>query len=143
MKIDELMFGDIVDVHRYECVVDGGQYAQWNEYGKVVGITDSYITIKYIGREDDYSFEDVEEKDINPIPLGSEILKKNGFWYEHNVGYVIEEYGYEIIYSLWDHNLRILKNREQILNLDYLDEMCVHELQHILKLFNIDKEIEL
>ena len=80
---------------------------------------------------------------FTPIPLTTEILEKIGFWYEQNVGYVMEEYEYEIIYSLWDHKLRILKNREQILNLEYFDEMCLHELQHALRLCNIEKTIEL
>ena len=80
---------------------------------------------------------------VKPIPLTAEILEKNEFWCEHNVGYVMEEGEYEIIYDLWDHKLRILKNREQILNLEYFDEMCVHELQHALRLCNIEKEIEI
>lgn len=77
------------------------------------------------------------------IPLNAEILEKNGFWCEHDVGYVTEEYEYEIIYSTWNHELRILKNREQILKLKYFDEMCVHELQHALRLAGIEKTIEL
>ena len=80
---------------------------------------------------------------FSSIPLTVEILEKIGFWYEQNVGYLMEEYEYEIIYNSWDHNLRILKNREQILNLTYFDEMCVHELQHALRLCGINKEIEL
>lgn len=85
----------------------------------------------------------IDYNKLIPIPLTTEILEKIGFWYERNVGYVMEEYEYEIIYSLWDHKLRILKNREQILNLEYFDEMCLHELQHVLRLCNIEKTIEL
>ena len=85
----------------------------------------------------------IDYNKLMPIPLTAEILEKIGFWYEQNVGYVMEEYEYEIIYSLWDHKLRILKNREQILNLEYFDEMCLHELQHALRLCGIDKEIKL
>ena len=87
--------------------------------------------------------DQVSVDEIMPIPLTAEILEKNGFWCKHNVGYVMEEGEYEIIYDLWDHKLRVLKNREQILNLEYLDEMCIHELQHVLRLCGIDKEIEL
>ena len=88
-------------------------------------------------------FKELKYNEIIPIPLTAEILEKIGFWYEQNVGYVMEEDEYEIIYDLWDHKLRILKNREQILNLEYWGEMCVHELQHALRLCNIDKEIEI
>lgn len=83
----------------------------------------------------------VERNKIAPITPTPEILEKNGFWYQHNVGFVMEEYEYEVIYDLWNHKLRILKNREQILNLEYFNEMCVHELQHALRLCGIDKEI--
>ena len=78
---------------------------------------------------------------FNPIPLTAEVLEKIGFWYEQNVGYVMEEYEYEIIYDLLDHKLRILKNREQILNLEYFNKMCLHQLQHALRLCGIDREI--
>lgn len=125
-KVRELMIGDYV---RYSCVnakiIRIGLFTQ-------AEIMDS--------NHDVYS---VFTKDLVSIPLTTEILEKNGFWREHNVGYVMEENENEIIYSLWDHKLQILKNGEQILNLKYLDEMCVHELQHALLLCGIDKEIEL
>lgn len=114
MKAEELMIGD--------WVLD----KKTNRPYKIIGTNDLLF-------HDDYSH----------IPLTAEILEKIGFWYEQNVGYVMEEDEYEIIYDLWDHKLRILKNREQILNLEYWDEMCVHQLQHALRLCNIEKEIEL
>ena len=80
---------------------------------------------------------------IKPIPLTPEILEKNGFWSQPNVGYVMEEHEYEIIYDLLDHKLRILKNREQILNLECFNDMCVHELQHALRLCGVNKTIKL
>ena len=80
---------------------------------------------------------------LKPIPLTDEILKKNGFDYENNVGDVLEYYNYEIIYNTWEHELRILENREQILKIKTFDEMCVHELQHALRLCGINKEIKI
>lgn len=80
---------------------------------------------------------------LKPVPLTDEILKNNGFDYENNVGDVLEYYNYEIIYNTWEHELRILENREQILKIKTFDKMCVHELQHALRLCGIDKEIEL
>ena len=47
--------------------------------------------------------DQVSVDEIMPIPLTAEILEKNGFWCKHNVGYVMEEGEYEIIYDLWDH----------------------------------------
>lgn len=80
---------------------------------------------------------------LSPIPLTDEILEKNEFYYENNIGHVLEHYNYEIIYDTWEHELRILKDREQILKIKTFDKMCVHELQHALRLCGINKEIEL
>ena len=125
MKTEELMIDDWVTFSRN------------NKYYKVSSLT-SDIELEGYGFIFNCLCDDVE-----PIPLTAVILEEIGFWYEQNVGYVMEEDEYEIIYDLWDHKLRILKNREQILSLEYFNEMCVHELQHALRLCNIEKEIEL
>lgn len=134
MTRQELMIGDIVNVHRCECVADGGHFQEWNEYGKVVSITEDYITIKYIGREEDYGFEDVNEEDINPIPLTPEILEKNGFkectngdWTNDNVDF--------IFYRRKDGIFRIQNTN---MTLPY-----VSSFQHALRLCSINKEIEI
>lgn len=130
MDAKELMLGDIVNVHRCECVADGGHFQEWDEYGKVVSITEYYITIKYIGREEDYGFEDVNGEDINPIPLTPEILEKNGW-------FALDEYRYEgDIALVKGRNCFRLKNTTICIN-------SVHGLQHALRLCGINKEIEL
>lgn len=129
MKANELMIGDYVIRKNVP-----------NEILIVVAI-DSIRGIVYLDLDGLGITEKIEN--IEPIPLTTEILEKIGFWCEHNVGYVTEEYEYEIIYSTWNHELRILKNREQILKLKYFDEMCVHELQHALRLCGIEKTIKL
>lgn len=126
----ELMIGDWVQV---PCLIDNVEH--YDAWCKVKQLRDCDLDV--IG------FKELKYNEIIPIPLTAEILEKIGFWYEQNVGYVMEEDEYEIIYDLWDHKLRILKNREQILNLEYWDEMCVHQLQHALRLCNIDKDIKL
>lgn len=130
MKENELMIGDWVQV---PSLIDNVEH--YDAWCKVKQVRDCDLDV--IG------FKELKYNEIIPIPLTAEILEKIGFWYEQNVGYVMEEDEYEIIYDLWDHKLRILKNREQILNLEYWGEMCVHELQHALRLCNIDKEIEI
>lgn len=107
----------------------------------IVDAIDSIRNIVYLDLDGLGITEKIEN--IEPISLTPEILEKIGFWCEHDVGYVTEEYEYEIIYSTWNHELRILKNREQILKLKYFDEMCVHELQHALRLCGIEKKIEI
>ena len=122
IRAEELMIGD--------WVLDGTQDAQ------VTGITCDGIIETTANDNSNIEL-------LKPIPITSEILEKNGFWYETNVGYVLEDYEYEIIYDSWEHELRVLKNREQILKIDFFDKMSVHELQHALKLCGISKNIEL
>lgn len=144
----DLMIGDIVDVHRSECVADGGHYMQWNEYGKIVCITDCYITIKYIGREDDYSWEDVEEKDINPIPLTAEILEKNGFEYKEADETCATEafHHWHLVGSRFaiddDSWWCSVKDGELHVKFGGFPLKFVHQLQHALRLCGIDKKIE-
>ena len=128
MKANELMIGDLVLYKNKPIIVwEIDEY-----YDRINTEPDGYNAITC-----------VEIFEVAPIPTTPEILEKIGFWREHNVGYVMEEGEYELIYDLFDHKLRILKNREQILNLEYWDEMCVHELQHAMRLCNIEKKIEL
>ena len=129
MKANELMIDDFVIRKNVP-----------NEILAIV-VIDSIRGVVYLDLDGLGITEKIEN--IEPISLTPEILEKIGFWCEHDVGYVTEEYEYEIIYSTWNHELRILKNREQILKLKYFDEMCVHELQHALRFCGIDKEIKL
>ena len=119
------MLGDIVQVN--------------DEVFKVISI--SYFDIGISDNKKDFYHEHIDN--LKPIPLTDEIFEKNEFYYENNVGYVLEYYNYEIIYDTWEHELRILKDREQILKIKTFDKMCVHELQHALRLCGINKEIEI
>ena len=126
MEAKDLMIGDLVSVNNKPVLVVNVHENCINFIHDIPFVQEEYY---------------IEQRDVQPIPLTPEILEKNGAWCEHNIGYVMEEGEYEIIYDLLDHKLRILKNREQILNLEYWDEMCVHELQHALRLCEINKEI--
>lgn len=68
-------------------------------------------------------------KDFEPIPLTSEILKKNGFEFKEDVEgfkYVVKEYVYSIDIEDYGMEYKVL-NGEIIIH-------YVHELQHALKL---------
>ena len=144
MKPEELMIGDIVDIHRCECVADGGQIQEWDEYGKVVSITENYITVKYIGREEDYGSEDVNEEDISPIPLTPEILEKNGFVKQAYDGWLISENdGRRLIEyrtDYFDGMLRINYAEEPFSKLT-IKVKYFHELQHALRLCGVEKRL--
>ena len=79
-----------------------------------------------------------------PIPLTTDILEKNGFESQHNVGYVLEYYDDNtIIVDLWNHTLKILINYKVVFEKEYFDIIPLHEFQHALKLCGIKKEIEI
>lgn len=85
-----------------------------------------------------------EYNEIEPIPLTPEILEKIGFETQPNIGYIIDDWnGTQIIYDRWNHNLRIIKNYKVCLDIETFDDIAVHELQHALKLCEIEREIKL
>jgi hypothetical protein len=72
-----------------------------------------------------------------PIPLTREILEANGF--EEFDGWMLYEYeGSEIAWTG-----TILKGGGEIGNFEFPAIMYVHQLQHVLRLAGIDKEIKL
>lgn len=143
MKPEELMIGDWVEVTQTECVADGGHYITWSEYGKVIGITDSYIEVEV--RDGEYNV-DAHEDELKPIPLTPEILEKNGFIKQAYDGWLISENNgrglIEYRTDCFDGLLRINYNKKPFSKL-MIKVKYVHKLQHALKLCGIDKEIEI
>lgn len=137
MKTNELMPGDWVTVTEEN-----------NEFiGKVQAINaiTNYCIVK-VGGDWHGNEHDVFIEDMQPVPLTPEILEKNGFEVSsEHARYYFEEDGekYEfVLRKMYDVNNR---NKQigwsfyafNVLSLvDY-----VHELQHALRLCNIEKEI--
>ena len=122
MKPEELMIGD------------------WVMYNPNVFIEDEYeptkdcypIQIKN-GEDIDLAIEDC----YNHIPLTVEILEKNGWIRESWVNYRQE-------WWLNAKDFYIIRNSDRdVLHHEFLKFNYVHELQHALRVCNIDKEIEL
>ena len=144
MEAKELMIGDCVEVTRTECVADGGHYITWSEYGKVIGITDSYIEVEV--RDGEYNV-DAHEDELKPIPLTPEILGQNGFIGDKNVCKTkvrddSKDELWQCEYAWYLKNLRI-KNCTNGSVARLYNIMFVHELQHALRLCNINKKIEI
>ena len=137
MEANELMLGNWVNAHRSECVGEGGQYAEWEEYGKVTRIYEDVVMLLYPTRVDEW--EEIDIKDLEPIPLTPEILKKNGFeeWDEWLI-YSPEGTGIEIA---WVGT--ILKIGGECGNLELPTIEYVHQLQNVFMLCGISKEIVL
>lgn len=131
MKINNLIVGDYVELN-------GSIFAVYEVSQK------GWIHLSYI--EDDVrvsTSSDYILGFIKDIPVTDEILEKNGFWHEQNVGWVLDCYEHEIIYDSLDRTLRINYNRKTILDLEFFEQMSVRELQHALRLCRIEKEIKL
>ena len=119
----------------------------WVMYNPNVFIDDEYETAKEWFPTQINSGEDIDlaiEGCYDSIPLTPEILEKIGFSTEPNIGYIIDDYdGTQIIYDSWNHILRIIKNYKTCLDIRTFGDLSVHELQHALRLLDIEKEIEL
>lgn len=144
MRVEELMIGDKVTAKRIECVGDGGQYQEWNEFGEIIRILEDTVYVMFDKQKDDW--EEIDIKDIEPIPLTVEILEKNGLCKDNhgrlNGEYFDEDENRDLEITVddktgeiwWSYNW----DEYRIIRLRY-----VHELQHALKLCEIQKEIVL
>lgn len=82
--------------------------------------------------------EDVGFDGVEPIPLTTKILEKNG-WEKRPTGYVFYTDGKRYDNSLW----YIFGSSTFVVNTAEFQIKYVHELQHALRLCGIKKEIEL
>lgn len=118
MKIDEVMLGDIVSVS-----------------GSPI-----HVTLAVLNNWSD---------SINPIPLTSKILKKNGFKRGNLITFYNHYIGIDNRVSLNDNSYYINSRNTWHVHVDSEDYCTianceltyVHELQHILRLCKINKEI--
>lgn len=126
LRAKDLMVGDLV-------------YNTKKEICKVCGVScffgESNFHLDNYSKENDGGFD--LELEVFPIPLTPEILEKNGFKFINDEPFFVgwEQYGMVFCYREGGgFSVSILINSQ----IDY-----VHELQHLLRLWKIDKEIEL
>lgn len=132
MILEDLMVGDYV-THKY--------------------YYDRPVKIKYfVGSKAKTENETFEISTLKAVPITEEILIKNGFEYDYDVdecvadggrfitlkGYVYEEDGVLIDYCNGDVKVVTDFNGEVTKRMSY-----IHELQHAMRLCNINKEIKL
>ena len=93
-----------------------------------------YYLVDIAYSKDGDSYARLEAKELSPIPLTPEILKKNGFVIESRCCHDSLQYC-ELVDGLW---------------IDITGENCfegkleyIHQLQHALRICGIEKEIEL
>lgn len=145
MKTDELMVGDWVACkelftsHGLQRPRILGQITQIKEDNRVeFAYRDRWQNRVYIGLKTD---------EVEPIPLTAEILEKNGF--EHNPHkeshfYFDDEFVEVDIHEMSDSVWLIEAEELEFSMSTQRAIVCnVHELQHAIKLYGIDKEIVL
>lgn len=124
MDIRDLMIEDYVQV---PCLIDNAEH--YNAWCKVKQLRDCDLDV--IG------FKELKYNEIAPIPITLEILEKLGFQKISTNKYVsgkvtIAIFAEEFLITIKSENARVM------ITIKY-----IHELQHVLKLCNIDKKIEL
>lgn len=130
MKATELMIGDWVLWLGNPCRVD-------------LPLLDT----EFDGRE--------QSENVQPISLTAEILEKNGWRPCNNKAWLGIKIGCDEIYIMLGKNYAEVEYRNMCYNpednaevnfganFEYPRAICVHELQHILRMYDIDKEIVL
>ena len=153
IKTNELMTGDWVYME-----ANRGYEAQYIQVETIpdASAEDHYGHIGAFPVGGDNDFRDIEDKHLFPIPLTAEILEKNGWKHEFDkteymVKYELAQKGKDcwMMWAIKEHNLDIQKQDEK-LNMYNLkvQRVCipcdyVHQLQHALRLCEIEKEIKL
>ena len=135
MKANELMIEDYLYWGKDKIV----KVQMIRKYGDNFGIDVVYnnsVNLYFCTDNDDIYFYNID--DLKPIPLTPEILEKNG-WEERPTGYVFYTDGKRYDNSLW----YIFGCNTFIVNRAEFQIKYVHELQHVLRLCGIVKEIEL
>jgi len=141
MKLTDLMIGDWVN------------YSILNLNAKVVSILGNHtIGIQFVDKNNKAeAIHGLIEETINPIPITEEILVKNGFGRcDYNNQYFIIYDVINLITPKWRGGTEYYAcawYQDEFDDLVQHIEICkcayVHQLQHLLRLCGIDKEIEL
>ena len=122
MRVTDLMVGDFIYAHEPEC--KGHRIDYISEIDEEVGADGELYSIN----------------DIRPIPLTEEILVKNGFALDKTLA-VIGTKVYTRPCPAGDLSVKVFHDgsiRFGFIKLNY-----VHQLQHLLRLCGIEKEMEL
>jgi hypothetical protein len=139
MKAEELMIGDWVNFHLEIFLTDYEGIETVHDEVLEIGKVSALNSIGNVWVIDSEGEEhQITNDEIEPIPLTTEILDKNGFKEHRDYGYFIGQSnsGY---YIYFDNNHLSIQA-----GYDVIEFACceyVHELQHVLNLCKIEKEI--
>lgn len=149
LKISDLSVGDWVRYDDRICQIAEIHQLSYN-FGSKEICSFPQVTLYY---EDDMPTyqESVPFKDIHPIPITAEILGKNG-WRILEKEVLGEDYEYEGGERVWDdenRSIEICEEKQEVFWYSWSNEYYmwrleyVHQLQHLIRLAGVDKEINL
>jgi len=156
MKAEELMIGDWALFHDSGLASDDTKWYE-DRTCQVIGILDNPY-LKWINDGTPEYWSHASFDDLEPIPLTAEILKKNGFCKDINRGIFLYEKHMFMCYDIAEYEPFTSTLTLQIQRADPCTEDTntssyslrsmfkinyVHELQHALRLCDINKEITL
>jgi len=148
MNTRELMIGDFVKLDFYDTPYADPEDAVWKN---------GQITCIHSGNLVDADFEGkaeikIEVEDVRPIPLAPEILEKNGLRFSGICTWELHEKNLDIFVvpvqpdnEWWDGfstRIEVCTNRSDFL-IEAAEQIYVHQLQQMLRLAGIEKEIVL
>lgn len=130
MKATYLMIGDWVHCAKLD-------YAPENY------VANMQVKQLHIADLDTYSFKELKYEEIEPIPLTSEILEKNGFNKVIDRCKIDTYHDRKNCVNIIMFSTPVVTILQESFVINKLKIQYVHELQHALKLCGIEKEIEL
>lgn len=149
MKISDLSVGDWVRYDDRICQIAEIHQLSYN-FGSKEIIRFPSVTLYY---EDDMPTyrESVILKDIHPIPITAEILEKNGWGTDGMYAFLRIDEHRHLEYYFHEHRLRKYfcgvdewQNHAKVSDITFAVHCySVHQLQHVLRLAGVDKEINL
>ena len=118
------------------CIGDWFKAVDYNSPFRITAIYDDVVQTQadYQSEIDGNWYSEAEIKDLVPIELTEEILVKNG-WRK-------EPITIDGDYANWHGEIPICQEEDEF-NYERIELIYVHQLQHLLRLVGIDKEIEL
>lgn len=131
----ELMIGDLVMLDFYDSMCWLPEEAEW-KVGRITAIHHGHLVdIDFNGKIE----HDVEVGDVRPVPLTPEILERNGWkcyggnrWVHDVCSFELEQY---------DDVFAIDVPAEEYGSGNFCTIQYTHQLQHALRLGEIDKEV--
>ena len=123
MEAKDLMFGDWV-------LIEGDSTPRM-----IFGVNAIMTDIVIIPFPEDCCYRKIECSKLNPIPLTKEILEENGFKCDAHPNYICDSYFID--------GMNLLDFRAGYFKYSNITIEYVHQLQQLLRLCNIKKEIEL